>query len=92
MEQNQTIISQQNGILVVSAGGILDEKTSPPVFAQILKYTHEAPQIVIIDLSTITGVKTAFLNGLINVHDYLVKNGGDMVIVKGNVEDILVIT
>ncbi|MEI6710781.1 MAG: hypothetical protein WCK88_00470 [bacterium] len=54
MEHTQTIIGQQNGVLVVTAAGLLDEKTSPPIFAQILKYTHEAPQIVVIDLSTIT--------------------------------------
>ncbi len=82
MEHTQTIIGQQEGVLVVKAAGILDEKTSPTIFAQILQYTHEAPQIVVIDLSSITGVKTAFLNGLIEVHNYLIKNGGDMVVVK----------
>jgi anti-anti-sigma regulatory factor len=82
MEHTQTIIGQQNGVLIVQAVGLLDEKTSPPIFAQILKYTHEAPQIVVIDLSNIIGAKTAFLNGVIEVHNYLVKNGGDMVLVK----------
>jgi len=82
MENTQTVIGQQDGVLVVRAVGILDEKTSPPIFAQILRYTHEAPQIVVIDLSTITGAKTPFLNGLIDVHNYLVKNGGDMVLVR----------
>lgn len=75
MEHSQTIIGQQDGILVVKAAGLLDEKTSPPVFSQILKYTHEAPQIVIIDLSILEGAKTAFLNGLLEVHNYLIKNG-----------------
>jgi len=82
MTSTQSIVHQKDGILIVNAVGILDEKTSPPIFAQILKYSHEAPQIVVIDLSNITGVKTAFLNGLIEVHNYLVKNGGDMVIVQ----------
>ena len=53
MEHTLTIIGQQDGVLVVTAVGILDEKTSPPIFAQILKYTHEAPQIVVFDLSVI---------------------------------------
>ncbi len=75
MEHSQTIIGQQDGILVVQAAGLLDEKTSPPVFAQILKYTHEAPQIVVMDLSSLEGAKTAFLNGLLEVHNYLVQNG-----------------
>jgi anti-anti-sigma regulatory factor len=82
MDHSQTIIGQQNGILVVQPAGLLDETTSPPLFSQILVYTHEAPQVVIMDLSYITGAKTAFLNGLIVVHNYLVKNGGDMVLVK----------
>lgn len=82
MKLSQTVIGQQNGILVVTAVGILDEKTSPPIFARILNYTHEAPQIIVFDLSEISGVKTAFLNGLIEVHNYLIKNGGDMVVVR----------
>ncbi len=92
MEYTQTVIGHRDGVLVISAVGILDEKTSPPIFAQILKYTHEAPQIVIFDLSAITGVKTAFLNGIIEVHNYLIKNGGDLVVVKWVIEDILTIT
>lgn len=89
MVTTQTILSQQDGILVVKATGILDEKTSPIIFAQILKYSHEAPQIVIIDLSEIDGAKTSFLNWLLDVHAYLIKKWGDMVLVKWRLEDVL---
>lgn len=75
MEISQTTIGQRDGVLIVTPVDILDEKTSPPIFAQILKYTHEAPQIVVIDLSYIQGAKTAFLNGVIEVRNYLLKNG-----------------
>lgn len=92
MNTTETTIRQKDGILIINAAGILDEKTSPPIFAQILKYTHEAPQIVVFDLSVIGWVKTAFLNGIIEVHNYLVKNGWDLVIVKWNIEDILTVT
>lgn len=92
MEYTQTFIGHKEGVLVVTGIGILDEKTSPPIFAEILKYTHEAPQIVICDLSKTTGVKTAFLNGVLVVQKYLEKSGGDLVIVRGDVEDVLEIT
>jgi len=54
MEYTQTIVGHQNGVLVVAGIGILDEKTSPPIFNEILQYTHEAPQIVVCDLTKAT--------------------------------------
>ena len=75
MEYTQTIIGHRDGVLVVTGVGILDEKTSPPIFAEILKYTHEAPQIVVCDLTRIEGIKTAFLNGVLVVQKYLEKSG-----------------
>ena len=92
MEYTQTFIGHKEGVLVVTGIGILDEKTSPPIFAEILKYTHDAPQIVICDLTKTTGVKTAFLNGVLVVQKYLEKSGGDLVIVHGDIEDVLEIT
>jgi len=89
MEYTQTIVGHQNGVLVVAGIGILDEKTSPPIFNEILQYTHEAPQIVVCDLTKATWVKTAFLNGVLVVQKYLEKSGWDLVIVRGDIGDVL---
>lgn len=92
MEYTQTSIWHKEGVLIITGIGILDDKTSPPIFAEILKYTHEAPQIVICDLTKTEWVKTAFLNGLLVVQKYLEKSGWDIVIVRGDAGDVLEIT
>lgn len=92
MELTQTLVSQEDGILTVTCVGILDEKTSPPVFGTIVKYAKEAPQIALIDFTKVTGLKTAFITGILEISKFIHASGGGVIIVPGAMGDILEIT
>lgn len=92
MELTQTLVSQQDGILTITCVGILDEKTSPPVFGTIVKYAKEAPQVALIDFTKVTGLKTAFITGILEISKFIHASGGGVIIVPGAMSDILEIT
>ena len=92
MELTQTSVSQQDGILTISCVGILDEITSPPVFGSIVKYAKEAPQVVLLDFTHVLGIKTAFINGIIEVIKFIKASSGAVVAIPGPMADILEIT
>lgn len=92
MELNQSTVSQQDGILLVSCFGILDEQNSPAIFWNIVKYAKEAPQVTIIDFTRVLGIKTAFITGIIEVTKYIKASWGAVIIVPGNMGDILDVT
>lgn len=92
MEQTQTSVSQQDGILIVSCVGVLDEKNSPAIFGSIIKYAKEAPQVAIIDFTRVLGIKTAFINGALEVIKFIKASGGAVMIILGGMGDILEIT
>jgi anti-anti-sigma regulatory factor len=92
MEQTQTSITQDEGILIVSCVGTLDEKTAPPIFGSMLKYAKESSQIAIFDLSMTEGIKTAFITGVIEITKYIQASGGGVLVVPGKMGDILEIT
>ncbi len=92
MEQTQTSVSQQDGILIVSCVGVLDEKNSPAIFGSIIKYAKEAPQVAIIDFTRVLGIKTAFINGALEVIKFIKASGGAVMIIPGGMSDILEIT
>ncbi len=92
MEQTQTSIAQDDGILVVSCVGTLDEKTAPPIFGSMLKYAKESSQIAIFDLTKTEGIKTAFITGVIEITKYIQASGGGVLVVPGKMGDILEIT
>lgn len=92
MELTQTLVSQQDGILTVTCVGILDEKTSPPIFGTIVKYAKEAPQVALIDFTKVTGLKTAFITGMLEISKFIHASGGGVIIVPGAMGDILEIT
>lgn len=92
MENNQSSVSHEDGLLVLSCVGILDEITSPPIFGSVLKYAKEAPQIAIFDLSRVLGVKTAFITGILEVTKFLQNNGWASIVIPGIMGDILEIS
>ena len=92
MELNQTSVSQQDGILLISCVGVLDEKTSPPIFGSIIKYAKEAPQVALIDFTRVLGIKTAFINGILEVTKFIKASGGAVIVIPGPMSDILEIT
>jgi twitching motility protein PilT len=92
MEINQNSIAHQDGLLVLICVGVLDEKTSPPIFGSILKYAKEAPQVAVFDLSRVEGIKTAFITGILEINKYLQTNGGATIVVPGKMGDVLEIT
>lgn len=92
MELTQTSVSQQDGILTISCVGILDETTSPPIFGSIVKYAKEAPQVALLDFTHVLGIKTAFINGIIEVIKFIKASGGAVVAIPGPMADILEIT
>lgn len=92
MEINQNSIAHQDGLLVLMCVGILDEKTSPPIFGSILKHAKEAPQIAVFDLSRVEGIKTAFITGVLEITKYLQSNGGASIVIPGKMGDVLEIT
>lgn len=92
MEINQNSISQHDGLLVAVCVGVLDEKTSPPIFGSIVKYAKEAPQVAVFDLSLVEGIKTAFITGMQEVTRYIQTNGGTTIVIPGKMGDILEIT
>lgn len=92
MELTQTSVSQQDGVLIISCVGILDETTSPPIFGSIVKYAKQAPQVALVDFSHVTGIKTAFINGMIEVIKFIKASGGAVLAVPGPMSDILEIT
>ena len=92
MEINQNSVSHQDGLLVLTCVGILDEKTSPPIFGSILKYAKETPQVAVFDLSRVEGIKTAFITGALEITKYLQTNGGASIIIPGKMGDVLEIT
>ena len=92
MELTQTLVSQQDGILTITCVGILDEKTSPPIFGTIVKYAKEAPQIALVDFTKVTGMKTAFITGILEISKFIHASGGAVIIVPGSMGDILEIT
>jgi anti-anti-sigma regulatory factor len=75
MESNQTFVSQQDGILIVSCAGVLDETTSPPIFGSIVKYAKEAPQVAIVNFTQVLGIKTAFITGIQEVAKFIKASG-----------------
>lgn len=92
MEINQNSISQQDGLLVAVCVGILDEKSSPSIFGNIIKYAKEAPQVAVFDLTLAEGIKTAFITGMQEVTKYIQTNGGTTIVIPGKMGDILEIT
>lgn len=92
MEQTQTSIAQDDGILIISCVGTLDEKTAPPIFGSMLKYAKESSQIAIFDLTKTEGIKTAFITGVIEITKYIQASGGWVLVVPGKMGDILEIT
>lgn len=75
MEIKENSISEQDGLLILTCVGILDEKTAPPIFGSIVKYAKTGPQVAVFDLSRVEGIKTAFITGVIEVTKYLQANG-----------------
>lgn len=92
MEITQNSISSEDGLLIVTCLGTLDEKTSPALFGSVLKYTKEAPQVVVFDLSRVDGIKTDFITGILEITKYLQNNGGTSIIIPGRLTDLLEIT
>ena len=92
MEQTQTSIAQEDGILVITCVGTLDEKTAPLIFGSVLKYARESSQIAIFDLSLTEGIKTAFITGVIEMTKYIRASGGGVIVIPGKMGDILEIT
>lgn len=89
---NQNSVAHQDGLLVITCVGTLDEKSSPAIFGNILKYAKEAPQVAVFDLSLVEGIKTAFITGILEVTKYLQNNGGTSLVIPGKMGDILEIT
>lgn len=75
MELTQTLVSQQDGILTVMCVGMLDETTAPAILGSMVKYAKEAPQIALIDFTQASGIKTAFINGILEVSKYIKASG-----------------
>ena len=92
MDTLQTNILQEDGILVLTCSGVLDEKNSPAIFGNILRYAKQAPQILIVDLDECTGIKTVFITGIIEVSKYIHASGGHVMIVPGKMTEILEMT
>lgn len=92
MEFTQTNVSQEDGVLIASCVGVLDEKNSPALFGSIIKYAKEAPQVALIDFTRVLGIKTAFINGALEVIKFIKASGGAVLIIPGAMNDILEIT
>lgn len=92
MELTQTLVSQQDGILTVMCVGMLDETTAPAILASMVKYAKEAPQVALIDFTQASGIKTAFINGMLEVSKYIKASGWAVIIIPGAMNEILEIT
>lgn len=92
MELTQNIVSQEDGILTVICIGVLDETTAPAILGSMVKYAKQAPQVALIDFTNVKGIKTAFINGMLEVSKYIKASGGAVVIIPGPMADILEIT
>ncbi len=92
MELTQSMVVQEDGILMITCVGVLDEHTAPPLFGSILKYAREASQIAIFDLTLATGIKTAFITGIMELTKFIQASGGGSLVVPGKMNDILDIT
>ncbi len=92
MEINQNSASHEDGLLIITCVGVLDEKTSPAIFGSVLKYAKDAPQIAIFDLTRVQGIKTAFITGILEITKYLHTNGGASIVIEGKMGDVLEIT
>ena len=92
MEFTQNMVSLEEGILMVTCVGLLDEHTSPPLFGTIVKYAKESPQVALIDFTRVTGIKTAFITGILEVAKYIHASGWSVIIIPGNMGDVLEIT
>jgi twitching motility protein PilT len=92
MEITQNSISHEDGLLILTCLGTLDEKTSPAIFGSVLKYAKEAPQVAVFDLNRVEGIKTDFITGILEITKYLQKNGGTTIVIPGKLGDLLEIT
>lgn len=92
MEITQNSISHEDGLLILTCLGTLDEKSSPAIFGSVLKYAKEAPQVAVFDLSRVEWIKTDFITGILEITKYLQNNGGTTIVIPGKLGDLLEIT
>lgn len=91
-QPSQTLIFQEDGILMVQWGTSFDESNVPQIFSRIVEYALEAPQIIIFDFTNVENIKTVFVNAILKVHEYIRSSGGDVLLVPDKEKDVLDVT